>query len=225
MKNINRLSEQALVTRRGFLATSATVAVGLAAPAWAAKGDPVIEFARESCGPETARPRILVGYASCCGTTGGIAQVIGQRLSTAGARVDVQLMKEVKDPSVYNGMVLGSAIHAGQWLSEGLKFIDKHQELLASRKVAYFIACLALSEDTAKNRHIADNYLRPVLAKAPAVKPVALEAFAGAVFYNKMPKRYVPIMKRIAPEDGDYRNWDAIRAWADGLVPAMITKG
>jgi len=224
MKKNKRLPGQALVTRRGFLITGATAAAGIAAPSWAAKGDPVIEFARENCGAETARPRILVGYASCCGTTGGIAQAIGQRLCSAGARVDVQLMKEVKDPSVYDGMVLGSAIHAGQWLSEGLRFIDKHQKLLASRKVAYFIACLALSEDSTKNRHIADNYLRPVLAKAPAVKPVALEAFAGAVFYNKMPRRYVPIMKRIAPNDGDYRNWGAIRAWADELAKAMITK-
>lgn len=225
MKKNRCLHGRSQVTRRGFLVTGATVAAGLATPAYAAKGDPVIEFARESCGPEAARPRILVGYASCCGSTGGIAQAIGLRLCAAGARVDVQLMKEVKDPSVYDCMVLGSAIHAGQWLSEGIRFIGKHQELLASRKVAYFISCLALSQDAPNNRKIADNYLKPPLLRAPSVKPVASGAFAGAVFYDKMPRRYVPVMKRIAPEDGDYRNWDAIRAWADGLAPVMIAKG
>jgi len=224
MKKNKRLPGQALMTRRGFLVIGATVAAGITTPTWAAKGDPVIEFARESCGPEAARRHILVGYASCCGSTGGIAQAIGQRLCAAGARVDVKLMKEVKDPSVYDSMVLGSAIHAGQWLSEGIRFIGKHRELLASRKVAYFISCLALSQDAPNNRKIADNYLKPALLKASEVKPVALGAFAGAVFYDKMPKRYVPIMKRIAPEDGDYRNWDAIRAWADGLAQVMITK-
>jgi menaquinone-dependent protoporphyrinogen oxidase len=225
MKSNRQSSRRTRVTRRGFMVAGAAVAAGLSTPAWAAKGDPVIEFARESCGPETARPRLLVGYASCCGSTGGIAQAIGRRLCAAGAKVDVQLMKEVKDLSVYDGLVLGSAIQEGQWLPEARKFIDKHQEIIASKKVAFFIACLALSEDKPNNRKIADKYLRSVIEKAPNLKPVAMQAFAGAVFYDKMPKKFVPVMKLISPKDGDYRNWDAINTWADGIVPSIISKG
>lgn len=228
--SVNRGNEFPGLSRRGFVTGLGLSAVGVglirSTLALADQGDPKVEFIETSCGQEKKDAiKILVGYASCCGSTGGIAEAIGRQLCAAGARVDVKLLTDVDDPSVYDGLVVGSAIHGGEWLPEAVKFVAKHEKLMAQKKVAYFVSCLALSKITAHNQKIAEAYVHSIVPKAPAVQPLAQTAFAGAVFFEKMPKKYVPVMKLIAKKDGDYRNWEAIRAWADGLAPAMIKKG
>ena len=41
--------------------------------------------------------RILIAYASKCGSTGEVAQAIGQVLCDAGATVNVRRVQDVKD--------------------------------------------------------------------------------------------------------------------------------
>lgn len=62
------------------------------------------------------------------------------------------------------------------------------------------------------------NYLKPVLEKAPQVKPVSVGFFAGKLDYgclNLFQKLFVRII--IRAKEGDYRNWEAIRDWAKSL--------
>jgi menaquinone-dependent protoporphyrinogen oxidase len=61
----------------------------------------------------------------------------------------------------------------------------------------------------------------PVLQAVPHVKPVEMGFFAGALDYSKMNLVFRTVMKskmkkRGVPE-GDFRDWDAIHAWAEGL--------
>ena len=55
--------------------------------------------------------RALVGYASAYGSTKGIAQEVGDRLTGAGLRAEVRPLDEVEALDAYDGVVLGSAIH------------------------------------------------------------------------------------------------------------------
>jgi menaquinone-dependent protoporphyrinogen oxidase len=227
-----------LLNRRGFMVRAGTGAAGLAgatilgaagtlalpAIARAAAGDPVVEFIRTNCGEETARPRILVGYASLCGSTGGIAEAIGKKLCAAGARVDVKHLPDVTDLAGYQAFVLGSPIQAGMWMSEATKFIMANREELAKAPVAYFIACMALSVDNAESRKMAQGYVERPLKLAPKIKPVALGAFAGAVDYAKMPKRYYAVMRSIHPKDQDARDWEKIGEWGEELAGQMVKK-
>lgn len=214
-------------TRRGFMSAAAGLAgAAVGAPlARAAADDPVINFIQTGCGEKKqAGPRILVGYASRCGTTGAIAETIGKRLCGAGARVDIRLIGEVDDPEPYDAFVLGSAIQAGQWLHEANSFLGRNKDVLARAPVAYFIVCLALSKETPQARKIARKYAQRPLLRARKVDPVSTGAFAGAVYYAKMPKRYHGAMKRIHPGDGDYRDYDAIALWADRIAPMLMQK-
>ena len=52
--------------------------------------------------------KILVTYASRCGTTAGVDEAIGKTLAEGGAQVDVLPMKEVSDLSTYHSVVAGS---------------------------------------------------------------------------------------------------------------------
>jgi len=190
--------------------------------ATAAAGDPVIEFVRTSCGENTSLPRILVGYASMCGSTGEVAAAIGKKLCEAGAKVDVKHLPDITDLSGYQAFVIGSPIQVGNWINEANKFLLANQNTLAKAPVAYFITCIALSSDKEDSRKLAQNYVERPLRMAPKIKPVALGSFAGKVDYAKMPKRYHGVMRRIVPEDVDARKWDLIEKWGEELAGQLV---
>ena len=62
--------------------------------------------------------RILVAYASKYGSTAGIAQKIGAKLSEAGHAADVLPVDQVSDLTPYRAAVIGSAVYVGQWRKE-----------------------------------------------------------------------------------------------------------
>lgn len=181
---------------------------------------PAVEFVESSCGGENEMSeKILVAYASKCGSTGEVAEAIGQTLCDAGAAVDVRLAKDVTDVSGYQAVVVGSAIRMGQWLPEATKFVETHQDALNQVPVAYFAVCMTLQEDTEEKRREVAAYLAPVRELA---QPVDEGLFAGAMDYGKLSLPFRLIIKAIKVPEGDFRDWDSIRAWAAGLHPTLL---
>ncbi len=54
--------------------------------------------------------KILVTYATCTGSTVGVAEAIGKILSETGTLVDVLPIREVKDLSAYRAVYLDLAL-------------------------------------------------------------------------------------------------------------------
>jgi menaquinone-dependent protoporphyrinogen oxidase len=188
-----------------------------------------IQFIQTRCGrPGGPGGRVLVAYASRCGSTGGVAQAIGRELCQAGAQVDVKLADKVTDVSPYRAVIVGSAVRRGRWLSEAMEFVEKHQKILANRPTAYFQTCISLSHPSDQTRRVARGYLNTVLNEFKAVKPVHLGMFAGVLDYDKISWLMRTVMRRkmeargIKP--GDYRDWAAIRAWARALTGRLALK-
>jgi menaquinone-dependent protoporphyrinogen oxidase len=165
--------------------------------------------------------RILIAYGTRCGSTGGVAEAIGQVLSIGGAAVDVRLVKDVNDLSPYQAVMVGSAIRMGKWLPEAVEFVKTHQNTLSRLPVAYFAVCLTMKDDTVENRRKALGFFDPVCKQFPKVKPVDIGLFAGAVDYKKLSFAYSLILKVKGAPEGDFRNWEAIRTWAAGVRPAL----
>jgi menaquinone-dependent protoporphyrinogen oxidase len=186
-----------------------------------------VEFPESSCGLEKKTGKeVLVAYASFCGTTGGVAEAIGQVLCDTGAAVDVRLVKNVEDLSSYKTAVIGSAVRSSSWWPDAIEFVKKNQRVLSQMPVAYFLTCLALYKDTEASRRVASGYMNPVLKAIPDVKPVDMGVFAGVLDYSKLNLVYRMVMKstmkkRGVPE-GDFRNWNAIRSWAKGLCSPLL---
>jgi menaquinone-dependent protoporphyrinogen oxidase len=165
--------------------------------------------------------KILIAYATGAGSTGDVAEAIGQELRGAGAEVDVRLAKDVSDVSPYKAVIVGSAIRAGNWLPEATKFVEKNRDALSQMPVAYFVVCLTMQDDTEENRRTVEAYLDAV---CELVEPVDKGLFAGALDLSKLGLPLRLAMKAAKASEGDFRDWEAIRAWAR-QVHGLLTQG
>ncbi|MCX9078211.1 MAG: flavodoxin domain-containing protein, partial [Candidatus Methanoperedens sp.] len=67
--------------------------------------------------------KILVAYASKYGATTEIAEKIGEVLRQGGIDADVLPAERVEALNLYDAVVLGSAVYAGQWRREAILFL------------------------------------------------------------------------------------------------------
>jgi menaquinone-dependent protoporphyrinogen oxidase len=210
--------------RRFLLVTGGTTLAlvlnsGLAgvSPAWADQ-----EFIETSCRKEgMAGSKVLIAYASKCGSTGTVAQAMAQALCGLGASVDLRLADKVRDLSPYEAVMVGSAIRAGKWLSAAKGFVEDNQDALGRLPVAYFLVCYTMKDDTPENREKVLAYLDPVFEAAPRVKPLAVGLFPGVVDYAKLGFMYRTILSARGVAEGDYRNLPAVKGWATRQAPAL----
>lgn len=168
--------------------------------------------------------KILVTYSTCTGSTVGIAEAIGKTLSETGARVDVLPMQAVQDLAPYRAVVAGSAIQNKQWLPEALQFIQANKTVLSYKPFAAFLVCMTLAmKNGEKYRPFVKDFLVPVRL---LVKPVSEGLFAGVLDIKKVPSASDRFKFRLSVlfgvwSEGDHRDWNAIRAWAEGLPPLL----
>ena len=188
--------------------------------------------------------KILVTFATESGSTREVAEEIGKTLRHNGTLVEVHPIRETRNLSAYDAVVVGGPMIMG-WHREALQFIQAHQRVLSQKPVAYFVTALSLTrtaetsldgipifQDPAlakppknpdrlsykENYATVKNYLAPPLHKAPQVKPMSVGFFAGKLDYGKLnllARLFVQFV--VGGQPGDYRNWDGIRGWATEL--------
>lgn len=221
------MDEKATINRRDFLllagGTLCTAMLPRNSAAASERRPAATKFVESTCAKDENMPKpILITYASRCGSTGEVAEAIGQTLCGPGISTEVRLVGNVNDLSTYRAVILGSAIRAGKWLPEAVAFVKKHRETLSRTPLAYFVVCMAMKEDTPENRRTALAFLDPLHKAVPRVRPVATGLFAGATDFDKLSFIQSSILKAKKVPEGDFRNWDAIRAWAVSLRPALL---
>lgn len=232
------------LSRRKFLAKAARLSVGTAIAGsgltngvWADELSrrkfnvpDGVEYIESECGA-VQESRVLVVYASMYGSTGGIAKAIGEELCFGNAQVDVKYVKNVTDLSSYDSVVVGSAIRGSEWLPEAVDFVKTHRDKLGSIPVGYFLACMSLARPDSPEKEVlmtqrAASWLEPLYEEIPEVKPVGVGLFGGAIHFDKLPtiqRLMYPIIAGNSLE-GDFRNWEKIKAWTRDVRPALLTK-
>jgi menaquinone-dependent protoporphyrinogen oxidase len=166
---------------------------------------------------------VLVTYASRHGSTAGVAQAIGTVLAQRDWPVEVRAMESVSDLTRYGAVVAGSAIQNGAWLPEALEFVRRHRPDLDRRPFAAFLVCMTLAMEGSDYQDHVRSWFAPVRR---IVTPVCEGAFPGELRIASLPSWGDRLKFRISVwagvwSEGDHRDWEAIRSWADGVAVAF----
>lgn len=224
---VNRINEKKKMNRRNFLkqtgGTVCTANLFYCLPHQHQAKQPKIGFVESNYGDKNQlSDKVLVAYASRCGSTGKVADLIGRVLNTSFTAVDVRLVENVKDIASYRAVIIGSAIRYDEWLPEAVDFIKTHSEYLSSIFTSYFITCMALVEDTERNRRNAKGYLKTV---REIMEPTQIGMFAGKLELSKLTffeRMIYKVFKIFGVQEGDFRNWVAIRVWAEKIQSEIL---
>ena len=159
---------------------------------------------------------ILVAVASRHGSTQEIAYAIAGELSANGCAASVYTVDPGIDLNPYDAVILGSAIYMGKWLPEAQAFVDRNTSRLKSKSVWLFSSGPLGAPDP---RPIEDLTDLPAFLEATGARD-------HQVFVGKLDKRQLGVGERLAVKlvkapEGDFRDWDAIREWAQEIAAAL----
>jgi menaquinone-dependent protoporphyrinogen oxidase len=87
--------------------------------------------------------KVWIAYATKCGSTAEIAEVLAGCLGALGWSVDLINLALAAEPDGYNAVILGNAVRKSAWLPEAIAFVRKHYRLLRQVPVAIFYGAFA----------------------------------------------------------------------------------
>ena len=159
--------------------------------------------------------KVLVTVASRQGATKEIAERIGEVLSAAGLGATVEPVEAVGDVDRYDAVVLGSVVRIGHWIEPARRFVRDHGAALATRPVWLF------------SSGPIGNPPRPAGDPLEIGELMAtLHARDHRVFAGKLEKEGLGLAERaivaaVRAEEGDFRPWAEIDAWAAGIAAEL----
>jgi menaquinone-dependent protoporphyrinogen oxidase len=184
-------------------------------------------------------PRVQVIYASRHGGTLGIASRIAEVLEREGAQVTLVDAASHPDPGGFDAYVIGSGVYMGSWLKEATEFVERNEAILASKPVWLLSSGPIPSATTPLGADRIEAAFGPeeapgsggrkkIAALSAAIEPRDHRVFLGAFDprdpAKSMPERVVrllPPVKKALPA-GDFREWNAIEAWAGQIAAELV---
>ena len=164
--------------------------------------------------------RVLVAYGSKYGATAEIAQKIGNVLREAGLTVDVQPAKGVGDLSAYDAVVLGSAAYIGGWRKDATRFLKDNAATLAKKNVWIFSSGPTGEGDPLE---LVKGWKYPAALNpvVESIQPRDAVVFHGSMQMEKLGFIERFMIGRVGAPAGDFRDWDAIAAWATEIAGVL----
>lgn len=110
--------------------------------------------------------------------------------------------------SGYDAVVLGSAVYMGHWLSAATDLLHQHQAALAAVPVWLFSSGPVGSPLKPEQ----DPLELPTLRRLVEARGHRL--FAGRIDRHRLGLAERALIAALHVPDGDYRDWEDVRAWA-----------
>jgi len=173
--------------------------------------------------------RVLVAYATRHGATAGIAERVAAALTAAGLPAEARPVEDVKDVEPYDAVVLGGAAYMFHWLKPAVTFARRHRKELAARPVWLFSSGPLGTDLVDKDgRNVLETTRPKEFAElTKLLHPRGEQVFFGAYDPDALPvglgerfARHMPAARAAMPA-GDFRDWQAIDAWAARIATEL----
>ena len=161
--------------------------------------------------------KVLVATASRHGATDEIAAEIGRRLSDRGLDAVVVAVGDVTGLDGYDAVVLGSAVYMGRWLKEARQFVEAHSDELRARPTWLFSS--GPIGDPPRPEEQEKGTTDEIVAATGARDH---QVFSGKVDKGGLSFPERAVVRAVGAAEGDYRDWDEIRAWATEIATALM---
>ena len=159
--------------------------------------------------------RVLVAFASKMGSNAEIAVVIGGALAEAGLEVDVSPARTVRELDGYDAVVLGSALYAAHWQRDAHRFVNRLRGPLERR-------ALWLWSSGPLDRALAARDLPPAANVLETMRDLPFRAHR--TFGGRLDPDQPGVDEQIlrTHQTGDFRDWQAIRAYAASIARELL---
>ncbi len=160
--------------------------------------------------------KLLVAVASRHGATAEIAARIAEWLE--GEHLDVTLAAAGPRTRVagFDAVVIGSAVYNGRWHDDARAFIEGHAEALRQVPVWLFSSG-PLGDPPLPADESPDSFDFARLVDAHGQR-----CFPGALDKSKLSLAERAVVVTLRAPEGDFRDWDEIRAWAEEIQRHML---
>jgi menaquinone-dependent protoporphyrinogen oxidase len=164
--------------------------------------------------PGASPLRVVVAYATKHGSAAEISEAIVEVLRDAGLDAEAAPAYKVRSLRHYDAVVVGSGLYSATWLRAANRFVRAHREALAELPVWLFssgpLDRSADFDDIPMTAHVAeaigDLPIRGHRTFGGRLVPDAPEVAAGIIATHRT---------------GDFRDFEAIRAWAREIAAAL----
>ena len=169
-----------------------------------------------------ATPRVLVVVATKHGATRGIAEAITRELAEgtegrpAGLTVVLQDAEHAPAPTGFDAVVVGSAVYAGRWRESARDWVGAHAAALRERPVWLF------SSGPIGSPPFPPDEPHDVHPLTQLVGARGHQVFAGRLDKDLLSFGERAMVTAMRAPLGDFRDWDAVRAWAGEVARQLI---
>jgi menaquinone-dependent protoporphyrinogen oxidase len=164
----------------------------------------------------------LIVVASKHGATAEIGAGLARALAdsevgrAAGLEAVSLPVEQRPDPAPYEAVVLGSAVYLGRWLEPARQYAAAHVAELRDRPVWLFSSGpIGEPPFPADEPHDVGSLMPLTGARGHRVFPGRLEK-------NRLSFGERAMVTAMRAPVGDFRDWDAIRAWGDQLAAEIV---
>lgn len=185
-------------------------------PTSTARVFPVQHFADGMQQEQVIGVRILVSAASKHGATTEIAERIAEapRADLPDAAVDVRPAADVDDVTSYDAVVLGSAVYMGRWLEDARHAAAR--VAIQPQRPIWLFSSGPIGDPPKPDEEPAD-----AAGIASGTNARGRRVFAGRLDRHRLGFGEKAMVAALRIADGDFRDWDAIDAWAAQIAAEL----
>lgn len=161
-------------------------------------------------------PAVLVITAGKHGSTTEIGTALTARLEARGHEARSRSAEEVTEIEAGLPAVLGSAIYMGRWRRPAVRLAAQLGE--GDRCAPFWLFSVGPIGDPLE---APTPPLEELVSAGAAERAAGYRTFTGRLDRGRLGRLERLAVKAQGAEDGDYRDWEAVEAWADQIAAAL----